>query len=176
MIIQRHTVNDTLWQCLLKLSALDPFENFRLVGGTALSLLIGHRMSVDIDMFTDSDYGSLDFSEILKTLKVEFEYVDHNEWINETMGNSCFIGNSPDDSIKLDLYYTDPFVYPIISTENIRLSSLEEITAMKLDVIGRGGRKKISGTSMLYSIILIYQRCLSFTLKGILTTSVMKNY
>lgn len=121
---------------------LDSFENFRLVGGTCISLLIGHRVSVDIDLFTDSEYRSLDFIEILKILKEEFEYVDHNEWINETMGNSCFIGSSPSDSIKLDLYYTDMFVYPIIYSNKIRLSSLEEIAAMKLDVIGRGGRKK----------------------------------
>jgi len=140
--VQRQTVNDTLWQSLIKLMELDSFENFRLVGGTSLSLLIGHRMSLDIDLFTDSEYRSIDFIEILKILNVEFDYVDHNEWINETIGNSCFIGNSSDDSIKLDIYYTDPFVYPIIAIEKIRLSSLEEITAMKLDVIGRGGRKK----------------------------------
>ena len=53
-----------------------------------------------------------------------------------------FLGNSPDASIKLDLYYTDPFVYPIINYQDIRLSRLEEVAAMKLDVIGRGGRKK----------------------------------
>ena len=29
------------------------FKPFRLVGGTALSLQLGHRMSVDIDLFTD---------------------------------------------------------------------------------------------------------------------------
>lgn len=35
------------------------FEPFRLVGGTALSLQMGHRLSVDIDLFTDAEYGTL---------------------------------------------------------------------------------------------------------------------
>lgn len=36
------------------------FSSFRLVGGTSLSLQLGHRMSVDIDLFTDAEYGSID--------------------------------------------------------------------------------------------------------------------
>jgi len=42
------------------------FVPFRLVGGTNLSLLYGHRKSDDIDLFTDADYGSLDFDSFLK--------------------------------------------------------------------------------------------------------------
>jgi hypothetical protein len=40
------------------------FNPFRLVGGTSLSLQLGHRMSIDIDLFTDADYGSIDFKAI----------------------------------------------------------------------------------------------------------------
>ena len=35
---------------------LEELNSFRLVGGTSLSLQIGHRMSVDIDLFTDAVY------------------------------------------------------------------------------------------------------------------------
>jgi len=38
------------------------FESFRLVGGTALSLQLEHRMSADIDLFSELPYGSVDFS------------------------------------------------------------------------------------------------------------------
>ncbi len=40
------------------------FKDFRLVGGTALSLKIGHRISVDIDLFSDAEYGTIDFDAI----------------------------------------------------------------------------------------------------------------
>ncbi|WP_316844331.1 nucleotidyl transferase AbiEii/AbiGii toxin family protein [Pedobacter psychrodurus] len=48
---------------------------FRLVGGTALSLYLGHRLSVDIDLFTDAAYGSIDFDLIEEFLRVKFPYV-----------------------------------------------------------------------------------------------------
>jgi len=142
MAIHKQTVSDLLWDSLTKLMEFERLENFRLVGGTALSLHIGHRMSDDIDLFSDAEYGSIDYLGILEKLKLEFPFVDHNKWFNKTIGNSCFIGDTPDQVVKLDLFSTDKFVYPIINIGNIRLSSIEEVIAMKLDVIGRGGRKK----------------------------------
>ena len=121
---------------------MDLLNNFRLVGGTSLSLQLGHRVSVDIDLFTDAEDGTMDYMGILKILTAEFDYVDHTGWTNEDIGNSCFIGRSPEESIKLDLFYTDLFKYPIVEFEKLRLASLKEIAAMKLDIIGRGGRKK----------------------------------
>jgi hypothetical protein len=52
---------------LANLMIADVFADFRLVGGTALSLHRGHRMSVDIDLFTDADYGSVDFHRFFFT-------------------------------------------------------------------------------------------------------------
>lgn len=51
------------------------FAPFRLVGGTALSLQLGHRMSDDIDLFTDHEYGSIDFDAIDSYLRNQFHYV-----------------------------------------------------------------------------------------------------
>lgn len=55
------TVNELLKSSLSKLMASEVFSQFRLVGGTALSLQIGHRESIDIDLFSDVEYGTLDF-------------------------------------------------------------------------------------------------------------------
>lgn len=48
-----NTISAPLRQMLLQLTAAPAFEHFRLVGGTALSLQLGHRMSVDLDFFSD---------------------------------------------------------------------------------------------------------------------------
>ena len=40
------------------------------------------------------------------------------------------------------MYYTDPFVFPLIQEDHIRFASHEEIAAMKFEVIANGGRKK----------------------------------
>ncbi|QIH34821.1 nucleotidyl transferase AbiEii/AbiGii toxin family protein [Sphingobacterium puteale] len=137
-----NTVNDLLRDTLLTLMKADVFSTFRLVGGTALSLHLGHRESVDIDLFSDVPYGSLDFESIDNYLKDTFSYVDHLSNIAPAMGRSYTIGNDKNNSVKLDVFYTDPFIQEFIEEDNIRLASIEEIIAMKIDVIQRGGRKK----------------------------------
>lgn len=115
---------------------------FRLVGGTALSLQMGHRISVDIDLFTDAEYGSLDFEAIDKKLKDTFAVVETQYDGDVGFGKSYYIGESKKEIVKVDLYYTDTFIRPINDTENIRMAGLEEIAAMKMEVIGQSGRKK----------------------------------
>ena len=45
--------------------------------------------------------------------------------------------------VKTDILYWDaPYVFEALEVEGIRLASIEEIGAMKLDAISRGGRKK----------------------------------
>ncbi len=66
-----NTVNDHLIRYLKTLMSSEVFNSFRLVGGTALSLQLGHRTSVDIDLFSDLEYGSIDFKVIDTFLKSE---------------------------------------------------------------------------------------------------------
>ncbi|WP_035660365.1 nucleotidyl transferase AbiEii/AbiGii toxin family protein [Flavobacterium seoulense] len=137
-----NTVTPLLREILIHLMSSDVFADFRLVGGTALSLHRGHRMSVDIDLFTDADYNTINFDIIESFLREHYLYVDTNDFKLISFGKSYFIGNSQDDAVKLDLYYTDPFIDEVIEVDGIRLASIEEIIAMKLDVILRTGRKK----------------------------------
>ncbi|WP_245738612.1 nucleotidyl transferase AbiEii/AbiGii toxin family protein [Pedobacter rhizosphaerae] len=118
-------------------------QEFRLVGGTALSLHMGHRMSVDIDLFTDAAYGSIDFIAIENLLKNNFPFVSGDFGCSPTMGKSFLIGSDKDNVLKLDIYYSmDPFFQDVINLEGIRLATVEKIIAMKVDVIQRLGRKK----------------------------------
>jgi hypothetical protein len=58
------------------------------------------------------------------------------------MGRSYYVGNSPQKSVKIDLFYTDSFIRPYNLIGNIRIASPEDLAAMKIDVIQRKGRKK----------------------------------
>jgi len=142
MKFYRNTVSDLLWQILSKLMTFEELSSFRLAGGTSLSLLLGHRKSLDIDMFSDSGYDSVDFDKIDKLFLKFFDYVDIGSAVNKGFGKSYYIGTKEVDAIKVDLFYTDPFILPIIGIENIRLCRLGEIVAMKLEIIGNNGRKK----------------------------------
>lgn len=118
------------------------FDDFRLVGGTALSLQLGHRMSLDIDLFTDKPYGSIDFELIDEKIRSDFRYVSQPIQVAIGGGRSYMVGDSPGTSIKLDMYYTDPFLEDVVLREGVRLASINEIATMKVDVVQRTGRKK----------------------------------
>lgn len=137
------TVNPLLRESLLQLMQADEFKVFRLVGGTALSLQIGHRLSVDIDLFTDEDYGSIDFDILENYLMANFPYTDKGFGGIVGMGKSYLIGTDKDNTVKLDVYYSnEKFIEDAIVMDEVRMASVKEIIAMKVDVILRGGRKK----------------------------------
>ena len=140
--LQYQTVKPILRSTLERLMEMEEFAPFRLVGGTSLSLRYGHRMSDDIDLFTDAEYGSLDFHQLQGILCKEFPYCQGDCGDIVGFGASYIVGNSKDDCVKLDLFYTDPFIKPMEVFGSIRMAAVEDIIAMKMDVVSRGGRKK----------------------------------
>lgn len=137
-----NTINNILKSTLHKIMKEEVFSEFRLVGGTSLSLQLGHRISVDIDLFTDAEYGSIDFNKIENYLNNNFPFVEYFSDVPVAFGKSYQIGKNRNESVKLDVFYTDNFIKDFIYVDEIRLATIEEIVAMKLDVIQRGGRKK----------------------------------
>jgi hypothetical protein len=71
-----------------------------------------------------------------------FPYVETSGINLVALGTSYYIGNNELDAVKLDLYYTDPLIRDALIIEGIRLATLEDIIAMKIDVISRKARKK----------------------------------
>lgn len=136
------TVTPLLLSILKLLMVSEVFNAFRLVGETALGLQMGHRQSVDIDLFTDSEYGEINFETIDKYLRANFSYVDTIDSKIVGFGKSYFIGDSRDQSIKLDLFYTDSFIREMLKLDGIRLADADDIVAMKIDVVSREARKK----------------------------------
>lgn len=137
------TVSPLLRKILNDIMGNSIFEPFYLVGGTSLSLRLGHRKSVDIDLFTNAPYGSLDFTVYENFFRNNYQYyycTDKTDLVG--FGRSYYIGNLEDDSIKVDLFYHDEIIDPCDIIEGIRMASLPDVTAMKIDVISRIGRKK----------------------------------
>jgi hypothetical protein len=137
-----NTVKPTLKEVLTVLMENDLLQPFRLVGGTSLSLQIGHRMSDDLDLFTDYAYESIDFVAINKFLKGSLEYVSDIPTGPIGTGVSYLVGHTKDDTVKIDLFHTDPFIQPALQFGPYRLATVEEIIAMKIDIVQRRARKK----------------------------------
>jgi len=137
-----NTVSPLLLKILKILMNATELKDFRLVGGTALSIYRGHRLSEDIDLFTDAPYGSVNFEAIDLFIRRKFSYVDAGESQTLGPGRSYFVGNSADECVKLDIFYTDTFIREEIVIQGIRLADPEDIIAMKIELICRDGRKK----------------------------------
>lgn len=139
-MLHLNTIDPPLFKILEDLCQLPELSNFSLVGGTSLSLQIGHRKSDDLDFFTDR---SFDIREIKDAI---FRYNSNVTFLNETRQGISFslpLSENGDDIRKLDVYnWAVKFIRPIKQEGEIRLASLEDIAAFKLDAICHRKEKK----------------------------------
>lgn len=107
-------------------------NEFYLVGGTALALQLGHRNSIDIDLFTRNEFLPAD---LLSLLSANFS-------IESTYSNNRGTLLSNVNNIKVDFIRHDyPLVLPPITEEDITFLSKEDIAAMKLNAISNSGKR-----------------------------------
>jgi predicted nucleotidyltransferase component of viral defense system len=131
-MLQTATVYPRTLEILKEVMSNSAFNQFNLVGGTSLSLQIGHRISIDLDLFTFEDY---DNEKIIAVLNL--------------MGDLEILSDKPPflqvrlDDVKMDFL---KFPYPIVKEyfidEGVRLVDVENIAVMKLIAIARRGVKK----------------------------------
>lgn len=57
-MLHKETIEAETLDLIYRLVADENLKRFNLVGGTALALMIGHRISVDIDLFTDTEFDA----------------------------------------------------------------------------------------------------------------------
>ena len=131
------TVSTPLLSILRRLMSAEVLNDFRLVGGTALALQRGHRMSVDIDLFTDLDYADMPVADMRKYLEKEFPVHKGTESMEmPANGYHILLSEGQEPPIKVDFFYTEPFIFPAIEEDGLRIADQREIAAMKLGVIG----------------------------------------
>ena len=132
-MLQTQTVEPGTLDLLKKCMELDALQPFTLVGGTALSLQYGHRMSIDLDFF-----GNVNFLDD-KLISEQFASIGNAELVNQSSVMLGFFINE----IKVDIVkYKYDFIEKPITEGIIRLAHPKDIGAMKLAAIsGRGKRK-----------------------------------
>jgi len=134
-MLHQSTVEPRTFSLLKHLIDLKGLENFALVGGTALSLKFGHRISVDLDLFSQQ---KLDITLINEQLKTIYGKDFSNENPNLKFAIFCYI-----NEVKIDfVHYPHQLLKPIETIEGIRMYSNEDIAAMKINaILGRGAKK-----------------------------------
>ncbi len=131
-MLQTQTIEPNTLGLLKYLMQCANFNKFNLVGGTALALQIGHRLSFDLDMFGNNPLVP---DEIIDTLQLKYKV--------NTMSMSKNILILDVDHIKTDfVQYKYPLIDDIVEIEGIRMLSKKDIAAMKLNAIAGRGRKR----------------------------------
>lgn len=132
-MLHYEAVNNELLALLKYCMGRKEFSNLRLVGGTDLALQYGHRKSVDIDLF-----GSIDL-EVVDAYKVLQEFGQNVQIISKQKKINIYIVNG----VKVDFVnYDYPWLKKQITTDFIRLASIEDVAAMKLNAMAGKGSKK----------------------------------
>ncbi len=140
-MLHTETVERATFELLETLMQDDVFANFHLVGGTALALCLGHRLSVDIDMFTNKPF---DPRSIEHHLSKKYSFITQ-----QLMPGGTIMGRI--DGIKVDfILHEYNFLEKIYIEDNIRMFSLKDIAAMKLAVISDNGTRLKDFIDMAY--------------------------
>jgi hypothetical protein len=132
-MLYKETISNELWELLQKLMNDEKLSDFILVGGTALAMRLGHRLSIDIDLFTLKDF---DAPGMFKYLEQEYGA----QLVDSGLSNNTVLSYIGD--IKVDiLTHNYPLVSPFESVDGIRIISNDDIGAMKLHAICQSGER-----------------------------------
>ncbi|HNR73958.1 MAG: hypothetical protein UZ12_BCD005002977 [Bacteroidetes bacterium OLB12] len=129
------TVSEAMRSLLGDLMRSDSLKLFRLVGGTSLALQLGHRLSVDIDLFAGGR------TELPLTISNALAEQFPGDFILNRMQQHGF--SATIRGIKVDVYdWKIPFTDDGIFEDGIRLASTKDIFAYKCEaVLGRRTEK-----------------------------------
>ena len=108
-------------------------SSFGLVGGTALALQIGHRQSIDFDLFSNKPFNNLNLlGKILKHKKITKTLIDHDGELTVVI-----------EGVKITfLYYPFPILFDFVLLQNVKALGVKELAATKAYTVGRRGTYK----------------------------------
>lgn len=142
-MLQINAVPSGTLDILKEIAAQPCMENFRLVGGTALALQIGHRLSYDLDFFSERKNDLIHIeNELLKLPDISLK------------NRASYVLFMMMKGVKIDIMnYPYEFISPAIELEHIKLAHTDDIAAMKLKTIMNRGAKRD-----FYDIVFLLKR------------------
>jgi hypothetical protein len=130
-MLQTKAIDPATLELIKSLQGKNYLDGFYLVGGTALALYSGHRLSIDIDLFSNF---SFDTAGLLEFLQQDFPVQLFFTATNTIKGRI--------EDVNIDIiahryhYLTEPSVI-----DGIRILSEPDIIAMKLNAISSSGQR-----------------------------------
>jgi hypothetical protein len=138
-MLHRETISDTLFSTFETLSQDAGMSAFRLVGGTALALQLGHRKSDDLDFFTDRSFDATGIKQTINNLPGSATL------ITEKPNGVSFLFDAQNGHVpfKIDIYnWGVKFIKPPVEEGLVRMASVDDIAAYKLEAACSRKEKK----------------------------------
>lgn len=130
-MLQAATVASGTLGLLGRLQAEPLLCSTRLVGGTALSLQIGHRVSDDLDLFSVAPLDGMAVQRML---------VDKYGFVPAIIEENTLIGFI--QGVKIDvIYHPFPWLEKAIEEDGFRIATKKDIAAMKMHAIINSGKR-----------------------------------
>ena len=130
-MLHKETIDTATLELLKRLMGDERLQDFVLVGGTSLALQMGHRISVDLDLFTEKEFEADELREYLeRNYHLQTDYLAFATVKGEI------------EEVQVDcIAHAYPWLKPFVLEEGVRLASLEDICAMKLNAIAGNGTR-----------------------------------
>ena len=130
-MLHTETVAGSTLELLKMLESESVMSNFNLAEGTSLALYLGHRISVDLDLFTPESFDAG---------KLEIFLRDKYGFRTDFMEKNTLKGTI--DGVKIDcITHSYGYLEKPYTESDIRLYSMEDIVAMKLSAIADNGSR-----------------------------------
>ena len=155
-MLQTRTVEPGTLELLKNLMSLPELDGFYLVGGTALALQFGHRMSVDLDLFTELQFDKV---ALLEALQKSYDVLVETEEGSMLITSINFV-----KVVFVKMSY--PVLFAPIVAEGVRMLEIRDIAPMKLKAVTqRGSKKDFYDIYYLLDYLTIQQMLELFSLK-----------
>lgn len=131
-MLHYETISTEALELLINLQKIELFNNLRLVEGTSLALQLGHRKSIDLDLF-----GILDADEF--DILYAIQEIGDTKLLHKSKNIIVYLING----IKTNFVrYSYQWLEETCYVDGLKLASKRDIAAMKLAAItGRGTKK-----------------------------------
>ena len=130
-MLHTETVARSTLELLKMLESESVMSNFNLAGGTSLALYLGHRISVDLVLFSPESFDAG---------KLEIFLRDKYGFRTDFMEKNTLKGTI--DGVKIDcITHSYGYLEKPYTESDIRLYSMEDIVAMKLSAIADNGSR-----------------------------------
>jgi hypothetical protein len=130
-MLHTQTVEPSTLELLRSLQRRDYLKGFNLVGGTAFALYLGHRTSIDIELFSNLSFEPAQLIELIQQ--------DYSLQLYSTAPNTL---RGSIQNVNVDIIaHRYPYLNEPSDIDGIRILSEPDIIAMKLNAISVSGQR-----------------------------------